>query len=41
MNQKSFFPHAGFLCKDRGDVHQNPRYDHRPKGKCRNCDQFS
>jgi len=32
-----------FQCKDGtcGQLHENPRYTTRPKGKCSNCDQFS
>lgn len=32
-----------YQCKDGtcGQNHTNPRYTTRPKGKCRNCDQFS
>ncbi len=32
-----------YQCKDGtcGQVHENPRYTNRPKGKCNNCDQFS
>ena len=38
---QSFIPK--FQCKDGtcGQNHTNPRYTTRPKGKCRNCDQFS
>ena len=37
----SFIP--SFQCKDGtcGQNHSNPRYTTRPKGKCRNCEQFS
>jgi len=37
----SFIP--SYQCKDGtcGQNHSNPRYTTRPKGKCRNCDQFS
>ena len=37
----SFIPK--YQCKDGtcGQNHANPRYTNRPKGKCRNCDQFS
>ena len=37
----SFIPK--YQCKDGtcGQNHANPRYTKRPKGKCRNCDQFS
>jgi len=32
-----------YQCKDGtcGQNHGKPRYTKRPKGKCRNCDQFS
>ena len=32
-----------YQCKDGtcGQNHLNPRYTKLPKGKCRNCDQFS
>ena len=38
---QSFIPN--FQCKDGtcGQVHENPLYTTRPKGKCRDCDQFS
>ncbi len=38
---QSFIPN--YQCKDGtcGQIHQNPRYTSRPKGKCSNCDQFS
>jgi len=38
---QSFIPN--YQCKDGtcGQIHQNPRYTSRPKGKCRNCDQFN
>ena len=26
---------------DCGQIHKNTRYTYRPKGKCRNCDQYS
>jgi len=37
----SFIPN--FQCKDGncGEPHQSSRYSKVPKGKCRNCDQFS
>src|SRR3972149_10351627 len=37
----SFIPK--YQCKDGtcGQNHTNPRYSNRPKGKCRNCDQFN
>jgi len=37
----SFIPN--YQCKNGtcGQNHTNPRYTNRPKGKCRNCDQFS
>ena len=37
----SFIP--SYQCKNGtcGQNHSNPRYTNRPKGKCRNCDQFS
>lgn len=33
----------GYRCAgtDCNEVHPNPNYTKRPKGKCRNCDQFS
>ena len=38
---QSFIPN--YKCKDGtcGQIHENPRYTNRPKGKCNNCDQFS
>lgn len=38
---QSFVP--AFRCKDGtcDQIHSNPRYTKLPKGKCRNCDQFS
>jgi len=38
---QNFIPN--YQCKDGtcGQIHQNPRYTSRPKGKCSNCDQFS
>jgi len=38
---QTFIPN--FQCKDGtcGQLHENPRYTTRPKGKCNNCDQFS
>jgi len=38
---QSFIPN--YQCKDGtcGQVHENPHYTNRPKGKCTNCDQFS
>ena len=38
---QSFIPN--FQCKDGtcGQLHENPRYTTRPKGKCSNCEQFS
>ena len=37
----SFIPN--YQCEDGncGQIHENSRYAHRPKGKCSNCDQFS
>jgi len=37
----SFIP--GFRCTNGNceQIHKNSRYTNRPKGKCRNCDQFS
>ena len=37
----SFIPK--YQCKNGtcGQNHTNPRYSNLPKGKCRNCDQFS
>ena len=37
----SFIP--GLRCTDGNceQIHENPRYTTRPKGKCNNCDQFS
>jgi len=37
----SFIP--GLRCTDGNceQIHENPRYTTRPKGKCSNCDQFS
>lgn len=38
---QSFIP--SFQCTEGNcrEIHKNPRYSRRPKGKCRNCDQFS
>ena len=38
---QTFIPN--YQCKDGtcGQLHENPRYTTRPKGKCSNCDQFS
>jgi len=38
---QSFIPN--YQCKDGtcGQIHENPHYMNRPKGKCNNCDQFS
>jgi len=37
----SFIPK--YPCEDGfcGQIHKNPRYASRPKGKCNNCEQFS
>lgn len=36
---QSFVP--GLRCNDCNEVHPNPNYKQRPKGKCNNCGQFS
>lgn len=37
----SYIPSYQCLDGNCGQIHKNPRYTRRPKGKCSNCDQFS
>ena len=37
----SYIPAYNCSSGDCGQIHKNPNYKFRPKGKCRNCDQFS
>ncbi len=38
---QSFIPGARCSNGDCDEIHKNPNYTIRPKGKCRNCDQYS
>ena len=37
----SYIPAYNCVNGDCGQIHKNPNYRFRPKGKCRECDQFS